>query len=699
MVKIVSKYLTSTNVNRKFLVWYREIKGRSNDYNQKTKNLRNKYLSHMVNWKEININFTEELQKEWKDRGFKYEECKKWIDMGFKTDDYDFISWLRDVKKKDIEWFSNCENKEKLREEFVDSQLSPEVVEQIRSFDIWNLTYEQRSLIEKLISNEELRERYKKYGLCQECFQPNTGMERYTRSFWCQSCNLKHFAQNFSNWTSGNQEIDKFIQKSQLEAASPQQILEWIPYNRLEIEKDENSNNKILGEGGFGEVYKAIWVDKRINRWNIKNKKWERDEIYPESIVLKALKKDSRDITEKFLQEINYHKLFDDTFRARVVRCFGISQDPKTGRYTMTMAYVEGGDLRKYLKDNYRKLNFESKLKLLEDILFGLKEIHDRKLIHRDLHSANVLIRYHSDNEKHDKGNLSGSYFQCYLTDLGLTQPIDEIKEGKAYGSMPYIAPEVFEKKPYTQKSDIYSFGIVAYEWMTNSYPYPNWDFSSEVSRKYLTSRICRGLRPNLEGVKIPQLLKNLISKCWDNDPEQRLTAKELYEIISSWSNEVKSKKNTEFCRQYQEIKDEYNYWTQNTPYKPSTVMTGKTMNTEQIAEAAKKLPKSKEISSYLSKINDQIKEIEEKIKTFKESLDSDEVKEMVDKFIELQKRSIKEADNDESTKLKEEMKKKGLHRKKRDEFIRYCEKLVELEQQLEKQEQLQANIEASTNK
>src|SRR5256885_11184544 len=58
----------------------------------------------------------------------------------------------------------------------------------------------------KLILNEELKERYKYYGLCEECKQPNTGYN------WCQNCNAKRFQQNFKNWTSGNDDIDELLE-------------------------------------------------------------------------------------------------------------------------------------------------------------------------------------------------------------------------------------------------------------------------------------------------------------------------------------------------------------------------------------------------------------------------------------------------------------------------------------------------------
>ena len=306
----------------------------------------------MPNWKDIHPDFTEELAREWEEKGFSYEEVKEWIDIGLTVNDADYVEWLKNVKKVGVDWVLN--------------------------------NYDE---------NKELKRRYKKYGLCEECQQPNTGAEYYTKCFWCQSCNAKHFQQGFSEWTSGNTEIDEFIQKSQLQAFNPQQVLEWIPHEKLVIDTD-----KPIGEGHYGEVYKAKWIDKRINKWDTGSKKWERNKVYPKSVVLKALK-DSKDITTKFLKEISYHKLFDDTLHARVVRCFGISRDPETKKYSMVMSCVEGGNLREYLENNYSKLAFEDKFSILVDISFSIKEIHKVELVHQDLHPGNILIRYYLKSE------------------------------------------------------------------------------------------------------------------------------------------------------------------------------------------------------------------------------------------------------------------------------------------------------------
>ena len=79
-----------------------------------------------------------------------------------------------------------------------------------------------------------------------------------------------HFQQNFKNWTSGNNYIDKFIQDTQLlEHDYTDKVLEWIPYNRF-------YNIKYITKGGFGKVYRANWIDGSIFFWSDYNQNWKR---------------------------------------------------------------------------------------------------------------------------------------------------------------------------------------------------------------------------------------------------------------------------------------------------------------------------------------------------------------------------------------------------------------------------------------
>ena len=141
---------------------------------------------------------------------------------------------------------------------------------------------------------------YKKHGLCEECKQPNTGHTIYNTvsiNMWCQSCNAKRFQQNFKNWTSGNHDIDEYIQNSQLKAKCHEEVLEWIEYDKFE-------NVEYLAKGGFGITYKAIWNEGYVESWDSENDQWRRNKNnYP--IVLKCLN-NSQDITGEFLKEVRY---------------------------------------------------------------------------------------------------------------------------------------------------------------------------------------------------------------------------------------------------------------------------------------------------------------------------------------------------------------------------------------------------------
>jgi len=177
------------------------------------------------------------------------------------------------------------------------------------------------------------------------------------------------------------------------------------------------------------------------------------------------------------------------------VPCYGLSQDPQTGNYLMVMQYMPEGNLRHYLSSKNRELSLQDKFSQLLHIAQGLKDIHAKNLVHRDLHSGNIL-----------KGIEKTA---CLITDLGLCKPTSELgKEEKVYGVLPYVAPEVLQSQPYTQASDIYSFGIVAYEVLSGLPPYHN-----KSHDQFLGLSICQGLRPHFQ-IKIPFLLENLINRC-----------------------------------------------------------------------------------------------------------------------------------------------------------------------------------------
>ncbi|CAG8575920.1 6596_t:CDS:2, partial [Ambispora leptoticha] len=266
----------------------------------------------------------------------------------------------------------------------------------------------------------------------------------------------------------------------------------------FEIEKDEQGHPKLFAQGGFSKIYKAKC--KEIKKYY--------EYSFSEDVVLKSLT-NSQNITLEFLTEIANTKLIDGDFitSSSIIECYGISQDPETGNYLMVMEYMEDGNLRQVLQNK------------------------NKELIHRDLHSGNIV--------------------GFYITDLGLCQLVNSQKEeGEIFGVLPYVAPEVLQGHPYTQKSDIYSFGIIAYEFLVNAYPYAELD--------------------NL-GLEA--------------DPQKRPSAEKLREIID------------EIRGYYKETEQEYNTFSQSTPYQihPTAITTSKLINTKKISEL---------ISSRMSSLN-----------------------------------------------------------------------------------------------
>src|SRR4051812_33608998 len=198
-----------------------------------------------------------------------------------------------------------------------------------------------------------------------------------------------------------------------------------------------------------------------------------------------------------------------------IVSCYGITQNPDTKDYMMVLMYCDDGDLRNYLNQS-EDYGYVPKIKHLSQIANGLLDIHNAGKVHKDFHSGNILL----------------DYGVSFISDLGLCQPANNEEKKGVYGVLPYVAPEILRGSQYTKAADIYSFGIIMNELLSEEIPYH--DIPHD---QILTVGICRGLRPKISE-DTPKLLADLIMKCWDAKPENRLTAKGLYQILSQWNIE-----------------------------------------------------------------------------------------------------------------------------------------------------------------
>ena len=120
-------------------------------------------------------------------------------------------------------------------------------------------------------------------------------------------------------------------------------------------------------------------------------------------------------------------------------------------------------------------------------------------------------------------------------------------KEGGIYGVLPYMAPEVLRGYQYEKAADIYSFGIIMNEFISEETPY------NDIPHDHvLAIKICKGLRPKISN-DTPKLLADLIMKCWDAKPENRPTAKELHDILKEWGEESIYDESSEIYLQIEE--------------------------------------------------------------------------------------------------------------------------------------------------
>ena len=181
------------------------------------------------------------------------------------------------------------------------------------------------------------------------------------------------------------------------------------------------------------------------------------------------------------------------------------------------MRYANDGSLTDYITKEFKKLKWKHKIRILYSIMAGLNIIHQEKLVHRDFHSGNIL---HS--------NMIPQ--KMMIADLGLSAPADQ-EPSSIVGVVPYIAPEVLNGKPYTQKSDIYSFGILMTVISTGQQP-----FNDKAHGHGLMLKICEGLRPAFSN-NTPKIYIELAYKCMDADPDNRPTAEEILKVIAFWKD------------------------------------------------------------------------------------------------------------------------------------------------------------------
>ncbi|CAB1108607.1 unnamed protein product [Ectocarpus sp. CCAP 1310/34] len=284
-----------------------------------------------------------------------------------------------------------------------------------------------------------------------------------------------------------------------------------IPEDRVVI------SDELLGRGGFGKVFLAKFNGRNAAAkvLYIQHDLGRRDD----SAILES-RKDGHSNAERvnsqrkgFLREMNA------MIRLRsphTVVLFGaITSLPD--RLVLVMELLPGGDLQTLLKNSEQPLPEEQSRMIIGDICAGMMFLHSKETVHGDLKSANVL--------------LDGVGRAKHTNSTGLATYTTKSSQ-KTQMSFNWSAPEVLDATVSTHASDVYSFGIVAWEVFSRELPWANLAHPKDV---YIHV-VLKGLRPMFPP-DAPADMISMATACWAAEPNARPTFAAIMDglTFNSW--------------------------------------------------------------------------------------------------------------------------------------------------------------------
>ncbi|KAG9300783.1 hypothetical protein G9A89_023581 [Geosiphon pyriformis] len=298
---------------------------------------------------------------------------------------------------------------------------------------------------------------------CNECQQCQRFIE-YTGNF-CKACQFMFFKKHYKDFSSGNEEVDKiiknpiYIQYDQSDNYGELNYYEWIPWEHL-------SNINEIARGGFGIIYKATLIDGLIYSASIKHYGSMEYKTYNKGmqVAIKIIKKNSSEVFKELnIQRAIFINNSEELYN--ISKILGITQNAETLEYGIVMKFARHGDMRKYLSTNFHYTSWSNKFEIAIRIASGLDSIHSSGMVHRDLHSGNIL--------QFDKHLVNiGDLGLCQTTNHEATTTTITTEEKKIFGVIPYIPPEVLRGEKFTTAGDIYSLGMLLWELSTGKPPF-----------------------------------------------------------------------------------------------------------------------------------------------------------------------------------------------------------------------------------
>ena len=178
--------------------------------------------------------------------------------------------------------------------------------------------------------------------------------------------------------------------------------------------------------------------------------------------------------------------------------------------------YIEGQTLRQWMHDNPAP-DFNDVRKIAEQIASGLRAMHRQEMIHRDLKPENIMIDAHGVVKIIDFGSTKIA---------GIEEISTPIKRANLLGTLNYTAPEYLKDHPGSNRSDIYSLGVISYEMLCGGLPY-----HKELTAKNLDK--ARYVPASMRNKSIPVWIDGALRKAVSISPERR------YELLSEFIYEL----------------------------------------------------------------------------------------------------------------------------------------------------------------
>ncbi|XP_051469217.1 mitogen-activated protein kinase kinase kinase 7 isoform X3 [Apus apus] len=275
-----------------------------------------------------------------------------------------------------------------------------------------------------------------------------------------------------------------------MSAAASADMIETPPVlNFEEIDYKEIEVEEVVGRGAFGVVCKAKWRAK--------------------DVAIKQIESESE--RKAFIVEL---RQLSRVNHPNIVKLYGACLNP----VCLVMEYAEGGSLYNVLHGaeplpHYTAAHAMSWCLQCSQGVAYLHSMKPKALIHRDLKPPNLLLV------------AGGTVLK--ICDFGTACDIQTHMTNNK-GSAAWMAPEVFEGSNYSEKCDVFSWGIILWEVITRRKPFD--EIGGPAFR--IMWAVHNGTRPPL--IKnLPKPIESLMTRCWSKDPSQRPSMEEIVKIMT----------------------------------------------------------------------------------------------------------------------------------------------------------------------